>query len=107
MQQAAAVVNQRNMSQLTKFKFGGDNRQQFLSGFPEVAAHLGFTALIYDDPPVARSDADEEGVQLADIQEWDRINAFTLCKFKFYFHKDIYKIVWKGDTLAALEFYQQ
>ena len=43
----AAAVNQLMTEQLTNFIFNGDNRLEFLSGFPEVAAHFGFTELIY------------------------------------------------------------
>ena len=103
----AAAVNQLITDQLTKFIFDGDNRLQFLSGFPEVAAHFGFTALIYGEPPMARPDIREEGVELAEVQEWDRLNAMALGKFKHYLHEDVYKIVWKGNKLTALEFYDR
>ena len=70
-------------------------------GFPEVAAHFGFTELIYGEPPLTRLDTAEEGVELADVQDWDRLNALALSKRKFYLTDDIYKIVWKGHTLTA------
>ena len=105
MQQAAAV-NQLVTSQLPRFKFDGDNRLQFLSSFPEIAAHFGFSRLIYP-PPLARPDPDEEGVNPADVQEWDRLNALELGKLKFYLTETIHKIVWKGETLTALEFYER
>ena len=57
MQQAA--VNQLITDQLTKFVFDGDNRLQFLSRFPEVAAHFGFIELIHGEPPMARLDVEE------------------------------------------------
>ena len=103
----AAAVNQLITDQLTKFIFDGDNRLQFLSGFPEVAAHFGVTALIYGEPPMARPDIREEGVELAEVQEWDRLNAMALGKFKHYLHEDVYRIVWKGNKLTALEFYDR
>ena len=102
-----AAISQLITDQLTKFQFNGDNRLEFLSGFPEVAAHFGFTELIYGDPPMARPDIREEGVELAGVQEWDRLNAMALGKFKHYLHKDVYKIVWKGDKLTALGFYER
>ena len=102
-----AAVNQLITDQLTKFQFNGDNRLEFLSGFPEVAAHFGFTELIYGDPPMARPNIMEEGVELAGVQEWDRLNAMALGKFKHYLHADVYKIVWKGDKLTALGFYER
>ena len=64
------AVNQLITDQLTKFQFNGDNRLEFLSGFPEVAAHFGFTELIYGDLPMARLDIRDEGVELAEVQEW-------------------------------------
>ena len=64
-----AAVNQLITDQLTKFVFNGDNRLQFLSGFPEVAAHFGFTELIYGEPPMARPDIRDEGVELACLLE--------------------------------------
>ena len=85
-----AAVNQLITDQLTKFVFNGDNRLQFLSGFPEVAAHFGFTELIYGEPPMARPDIGEEGVEITDIQEWDRFNVLALGKFKHYLHEDVY-----------------
>ena len=103
MEQAAAV-NQLVTSQLPRFKFNGDNRLQFLSGFPEIAAHFGFTRLIYP-PPLARPD--EDSANPADVQEWDRLNALALGKLKFYLTETIYKIVWKGETLTAVQFYDR
>ena len=46
---------------------------------------------------------------LADVQEWDRLNALALGKFKHYLHEDVdvYKIVWKGNKLTALSFYNR
>ena len=52
-------------------KFDGDNRLQFLSGFPEVAAHFGFSALLYDEPPMARPILADDWANLADVIEWD------------------------------------
>ena len=103
MQQAAAV-NQLVLSQLPWFKFDGDNRLQFLSSFPEIAAHFGFSRLIYP-PPLARPD--EDSADPADVQEWDRLNALALGKLKFYLTETIYKIVWKGETLTALQFFER
>ena len=47
------------------------------------------------------------GVELAEVQEWDCLNAMALGKFKHYLHEDVYKIVWKGDKLTALGFYER
>ena len=69
----AVAVNQLMTEQLTKFIFNGDNRLEFVSGFPEVAAHFGFTELIYGEPPLARPDIRDEGIEVADVQEWDRL----------------------------------
>ena len=82
MEQAAAV-NQLVTYQLPIFKFDGDNRLQFLSSFTEVAAHFGFTALLYNQPPLARPLLNEEN--FADVQKWDRLNALALGKLKYYF----------------------
>ena len=98
MEQAAAV-QQLVTSQLPKFKFDGDNRLQFLSGFPEVASHFGFRALIYGNPPLARPRLADDDSNLADVMEWDRLNALALGKLKYYLHEHIYNIIWKGDTL--------
>ena len=56
-----AAVNQLITDQLTKFQFNGDNRLEFFSGFPEVAAHFGFTELIYGDPPTRVESANRFG----------------------------------------------
>ena len=47
---------------------------------------------------MARPDPKEEGVTLADVQEWDSLNALAFGKLKFYFTETIYKLVWKGET---------
>ena len=92
MEQAAAV-NQLVTYQLPRFKFDGDNRLQFLSCFTEVAAHFGFTALLYNQPPMARPDLAEDGSNLVDVQEWDRLNALALGKIKYYLNETVYNIV--------------
>ena len=104
MQQAAAV-NQLVTYQLPKFKFDGDNRLQFLSGFPEVAAHFRFSALLYDEPPMVRPILADDNANLADVMEWDRLNTLALGKLKFYLHESIYNIVWKGNNLTVAQFY--
>ena len=104
--QHAAAVNQLVKSQLPRFKFDGDNRLQFLSSFPEIAVHFGFSMLIYP-PPLVRPDPDEEGVNRGDVQEWDRLNTLALGKLKYYLHESIYNIVWKGHNLTALGFFQR
>ena len=73
-----AAVNQLITDQLTKFQFYGDNRLEFLSGFPEVAAHFGFTELIYGEPPLARPDFPAVGVEVA-------------------LHEDVYKNCLEGE----------
>ena len=50
---------------------------------------------------------DEDSADPADVQEWDRLNALALGKLKFYLTETIYKIVWKGETLTALQFYER
>ena len=42
---------QLNTTQLPKFTFDGDNRLEFLQGFPDVAAHFGFMELINREHP--------------------------------------------------------
>ena len=106
MEQAAAV-QQLVTSQLPQFKFDGDNQLQFLSGFPEAASHFGFRALIYGNPPLVRPRLADDDSNLADVMEWDRLNALALGKLKYYLHEHIYNIIWKGDTLTALEFYNR
>ena len=63
---------------VSNFTFDGDNRLQFLSGFPEVASHFGFRALIYGNPPLARPQLADDDSNLADVMEWDRLNALAL-----------------------------
>ena len=58
---------QLNTSQLPRFTFNGDNRLDFLGGFLDVAAHFGFTALIYGDIQDRPGDDGEER------DEWDRL----------------------------------
>ena len=84
MQQAAVNIQQLVTSQLPKLKFNGDNRLQFLSGFPEVAAHFGFTELIDNDPPLARPIPNKGNHE--EVYEWDRLNNLVLGKlFKVSF----------------------
>ena len=67
-------------------------------------ANDGFDCAVRDAP---RGKAlAEDGVDLAGVQEWDRLNVLALGKFKYYLHDTIYKIVWKGHNLTALEFYK-
>ena len=44
----------RDVDQLPRFRFNGDNRLEFLSGWPDVCAHFGFRALLLDNPVYAR-----------------------------------------------------
>ena len=43
----AAGMYQINTTQLPRFTFDSDNRLDFLQGFPDVAAHFGFSELIW------------------------------------------------------------
>ena len=76
--QKVASVNQLVTYQLPwpRFKFNGDNRLQFLSGFPQVAVHFGFSVLIYLGTDNGEARPEQEGVELANVHEWDRLNAF-------------------------------
>ena len=79
---------QINTSQLPKFVFNGDNRLEFLGGFPDVAAHFGFTQLLYGDPVLHRpDDAGEEQ------EEWDRLNALAFAKLKYYVSPGVHAVV--------------
>ena len=104
MEQATAV-NQLVTYQLPRFKFNGDNHLQFLSCFSEVAAHFGFTALLYNNLPLAMPVLADDVEYLVDVQEWDRLNALALGKLKYYLHESVFNIVWKGENLTALQFY--
>ena len=45
----------RDIDQLPRFRFDGDNRLEFLSGWPDVCAqYFGFRALLLDKPVLAR-----------------------------------------------------
>ena len=57
----AAGMYQVNTTQLQRFIFDGDNRLDFLQGFPDVAAHFGFTELIDREVPMARPDDGGDG----------------------------------------------
>ena len=92
---------QLNTSQLPRFTFNGDNRLDFLGGFPDVAAHFGFTALIYGEIQARPGDDGEEK------DEWDRLNSLALAKLKFYVSTGVHSIVWKGETLTAHQYYQR
>ena len=81
-----------------------DSSSYLVFKFPEITVHFSFSTLIYP-PPLARPDPNEEGINPADVQEWDRLNALELGKLKFYLTETIYKIVWKVETLTVLEFY--
>ena len=92
---------QLNTSQLPRFTFNGDNRLDFLGGFPDVAAHFGFTALIYGDiQPRPQDDGEEK-------DEWDRLNALALAKLKFYVSTGVHSIIWKGEDLTANQYYHR
>ena len=93
---------QLNTTQLPKFTFNGDNRLEFLQGFPDVAAHFGFTELINREHPQDRPGDGADG-----DAEWDRLNSLALSKLKFYVTPTVHSIVWKGDNLTAAEYYQR
>ena len=97
----------RDVDQLPVFRFNGDNRLEFLSRWPDVCAHFGFRALPLDDPPLAGPVLDEDGGNLEQLHEWDILNGLAKSKLNFYIMKDIYAIVWGGDDLSALQFYQR
>ena len=86
---------QLNTSQFPRFTFNADNRLDFLGGFPDVAAHFGFSGLIYGDVQVRPEDNGEER------DEWERLNALALAKLKFYVSTGVHSIIWKGETLTA------
>ena len=67
--------------------------------FPKVAAHFGFTHIIYGDEPLAPPIEPEEQ------PEWDRLNSIALAKLKYYVTSGVHSIVWKGQNLTALQYY--
>ena len=60
-----------------------------------------------DEPPIARPVLDEDNGNLEQLLEWDRLNELAKSKLKFYITKDIYAIIWGGETLSALQLYQR
>ena len=103
-QMADAVYIERisSTTQLPRFRFDGDNRLDFLGGFPDIAAHFGFSRLLYDDAPYNRPD--EDGPER---NEWDKMNAVALAKLKHYVTPGVHAIVWKGEQLTAREYYDR
>ena len=89
-------------TQLPRFCFDGDNRLDFLGGFPDVMAHFGFSRLIYEDEPYERPE--EDGPER---NEWDRMNAVALAKLKHYVMPGVHTFVWKGESLTAREYYDR
>ena len=81
MQQRQAA-GRRDVDQLPIFRFNGDNRLEFLSGWPDVCAHFGFRALILDEPPIARPVLGEDDGNLEQVLEWDRLNELALVQDK-------------------------
>ena len=71
-------MHQLNTSQLPRFTFNGENRLDFLGGFPDITAHFGFTALIYGE---IYARPEDDGDKKA---KWDRFNALALAKLKLY-----------------------
>ena len=49
MDDAVYIERISSTTQLPRFRFDGDNRLDFLGGFPDIAAHFGFSRLLYDD----------------------------------------------------------
>ena len=37
--------------------------------------------------------------------EWNRLNNLGLSKLKFYVSPAVHKVVWKGERLTALQYY--
>ena len=95
----------RDVDQLPRFRFDGDNRLEFLSGWPDVCAHFGFRALLLDNPVLARPRLATDQSNLEEVLEWDRLNELAKSKLKFYLTQDVYKVVWSGDQMTAKEFY--
>ena len=80
--------------------FNGNNQLDFLGGFPDIATHFVFFALIYgevQEQPV--DDGDER-------DKWDHLNALALAKLKFYVLTGVHSIIWKGKALTANQYYQ-
>ena len=61
---------------------------------------LDSASLLYDDPPMVRPIM-ADNVNLANVMEWDRLNALALGELKIYLHESIYNIVWKGNNLTG------
>jgi hypothetical protein len=89
MQQRQAA-GRRDVDQLPIFRFNGDNRLEFLSGWPDVCAHFGFRALLLDEPPIARPVLGEDDGNLEQVLEWDRLNELAKSKIKNFLHNERY-----------------
>ena len=97
----------RDVDQLPRFRFDGDNRLEFLSGWPDICAHFGFRALLLDNPVLARPRLAADHANMEEVLEWDRLNELAKSKLKFYLTPDVYKVVWSGDQMTAKEFYDR
>ena len=97
----------RDVDQLPRFRFDGDNRMEFLSGWPDICAHFGFRALLLDNPVLARPRLAHDQANMEEVLEWDRLNELAKSKLKFYLTPDVYKVVWSGDQMTAKEFYER
>ena len=90
---------QLNTSQLPSFTFDGDSILEFLGGLPDVAAHFGFSGLIYGDVQARPENNGEKR------DEWERLNALALAKLHFYVLVGVHSIIWKGEMLTADTYY--
>ena len=84
---------QRDVDQLPRFSFDGDNRLEFLPEWPDVCAHFGFRSLLLDNPVLARPWLALDQANLAEVVEGDRLNELAKSKLKFYLTPGVYKVV--------------
>ena len=103
-QMADAVYIERisSTTQLPRFRFDGDNRLDFLGGFPDIVAHFGswgfcMTMLHIIDP----MRMDQKGMSGT---KWMPV---ALAKLKHYVTPGVHAIVCKGEQLTAREYYDR
>ena len=60
---------------------------------------FGFSALLYGDIQERPENGDEP-------DKWECLNALVLDKLKFYVLTGVHRIIWKGKTLMATQYYK-
>ena len=73
------------------------------SGFPGIAARVGFTEIIYDGRPRPGT-----GDKRAEARaEWDRLNRLALEKLQFYVSVRVHQSSEDGEELTVRQYYQR